>query len=177
MTMNRNAWGSDEREEYEAMMALVVASSKNTRDRTKLIAKLLNDAVQAHRPWARDVEYQAIRTGLAKEIKAYQDRTRALVSHDGQVLNLPSIQSRRIQSVDGEIYFQRELIEVWSWEQIEAKRTEALVGQHAYTSKIAHYDALLALRDMAPGAKTPDEAVRQLGTTVDQWLGGKETAA
>lgn len=177
MTMNRNAWGVAEREEYEDMMALVVASSKNTRDRIDLIEQLLNDAVQAQRPWARDVERQAMRSGLGKEIKAYQDRRRALVSHDGQVLNLPSVQARRVKAVDGEVYFQRELIEVWPWEQIEAKRAEMLVGQFAYTSKIAHCDALLALRDMVPGARTPEEAARMLGTTVDQWLSGASEAA
>lgn len=176
MAINRSAWGSDERAEYEVMLDAVIESSKNTGDRLNTFERLLNDAVQAHRPWARDVERVAIRAGLGKEIKAHQDRIRAHVSYDGRVLDLPRVQARRVASPAGEVVYQRELIELWTWSEIEAKRNEALSGQSAYTSKIAHYDALLALRDMAPGSTSPVDAARQLETTVDQWLGGQKAA-
>lgn len=175
MATIRGSWGSDERVEYAEMMELVVAC-KNTTERLNLMGRLVNDAIQAQRPWARDLERAAVRAGFAKEIKSYQDRNRALVSHDGQLLNLPSVQDRRVTTPTGEIYHQRELIEVFPWKDIEAKRTEAMKGQSTYDAKIAHYDALLSLRDMAPGSRTPEEAARMLGTTVDQWLGGKKAA-
>lgn len=172
----RATWGSDERAEYVALMEAVIAASKNTHDRVDVFERLLNDAVQAHRPWARDLERLAVRDGLRREIKAHTDRERALVSHDGQVLNLPSVQARRLTAPTGEIYYQRELIQKFTWEEIEAKRREAMQGRRTYSDKIAHYDALLALRDMAPESTSPEDAAKQLETTVDQWLGGRKAA-
>lgn len=176
--MNRNAWGSEERAEYDALLAEVVAATNKTPARLDLFERKLNDAIQAHRPWAREVERHCVRNGLAKEIKAFQDRNRAMVAHNGRVLNLPKVQSTLVRDEEsGEVFYQRELIELWTWEQIADKRTEALKARQGYTEKVAHYDRLLALREMCPDASTPAEAAKALGLNLDEFLGVEAKAS
>lgn len=176
--MNRNAWEPEERAEFDALLAEVVAVTNKTTDRLDLFEVKLNDAIQAHRPWAREVERHCVRGGLAKEIKAFQDRNRAQVAHNGRVLNLPKVQSTLARNEEsGEVFYQRELIELWDWQQIADKRSEALKARQGYTEKVAHYDRLLALRDMAPDAKNPREAAKALGLNLDEFLGVEAKSA
>jgi len=176
--MNRNAWEPEEKAEYDALLAEVVAATNRTPARLDLFERKLNDAIQAHRPWAREVERHCVRSGLAKEIKAFQDRSRAMVAHNGRVLNLPKVQSTLVRNEEsGEVFHQRELIELWNWDQIVEKRAEALRARRGYTEKIAHYDKLLALREMYPEANTPAEAAKALGLNLDEFLGVEAKAA
>lgn len=177
MTINRNTWSWEERREFDEVLERVVASSRNGHERVDLFDSLLNDALQAHRVWAHDIDRHARRDGLAAEIRRYQDRNRALMSHLGELLNLPRVQARRIRSDDGDVFYQRELIELFSWEQLAEKRTEALKARGTYTQKVAHYDRLMALRDLAPESATPAEAAEMLGTTIEAWLVGGTLSA
>ncbi len=169
--MNRNAWSAEDRKAYDDLLADVVGATSSTTERLNMFERLLNDAIQAHRPWARDVERGCVRQGLAKEIKSYQDRNRAMVAHNGKVLNLPRVQGTVVRDESGEIYHQRELIELWTWEQIAEKRLEAIRGRRTYSAKIAHYDRLLSLRVKCPESETPADAAERLGLDIDEYLG------
>lgn len=169
--INRAAWSVEERAEEEALYEDVVARTNVTHERLDEAERLFADAIQAHRPWAASLEEHFIRQGLAAQIKAYQDRNKAMVSHDGQVLNLPRVQGVRATDSSGDSYYQRELIELCSWEQIAAKRLEAIRTRGTYDDKIAHYDKLLALRDLAPGVANPIEAAAALEIDLDDYLG------
>lgn len=172
MSINRSAWSPEECNEYDDLLAQVVASTTNTTRRLDLMEELLEDAVQAHRPWAVEVERAARRHGFAGEIKRYQDRNRVLVAADsGRVLNAPRVQGTVARRDDGEVYHQRALIELWTWEQIANKRAEAIRAQRLYGDKVAHYDKLLALRDLCPDSSSPADAAKQLGISLDEWLG------
>lgn len=172
MGINRAAWSPEERDEYDELLAQVVASTTDTTARLDLMERLIQDAVQAHRFWASDVERAARRDGFAGEIKRYQDRNRALVaSETGRVLNVPRVQGTVGRREDGQTFHQRALIELWTWEQIATKRAEAIRAQRLYGDKVAHYDKLLALRDLCPDSATPADAARQLGINLDDWLG------
>ncbi len=178
MGLNRQAWDPIARDEYEDLLGCVAASSTNTSHRLDLFERLIADAAQAHRYWAREVERACTRHGYAKEIKAYQDRNRAMVATEtGELLNLPSVQGRVARTDAGEVYHQRALIEVWPWEQILEKRSQAIRSRRVYTDKIAHYDKLLALRELVPDSLTPVDAARRLGITVNDYLAGVERAA
>lgn len=170
MTINRNKWSQDDRDEFDELLADVIAQTRFTSERLDLMESGIADAIQAGRIWASEVETAAARQGYASEIKRFQDRNRALVSHDGQVLNVPRVQSRVVRTDSGESYHQRELIELWSWQQIEEKRREALTGRRTYNEKIGHYDRLLALRTMCPDAANPADAAKRLGIALDDWL-------
>lgn len=171
-TIDRRAWSPVEREEFEELLAEVVDSSPDTTARLDLLDRLLADAIQAHRPWATEVARSCRREGLAREIKRYQDRQRVTVAYDGRVLSVPAVQARRVVDADGAMSYQRELIQFWTWGELKAKRQEAVRSATTYTEKIAHYDRLLMLGELAPESATPAEAADQLGVSLGEWLGG-----
>jgi hypothetical protein len=168
--IDRNAWSPQERDEYEDLLAEVCNATTDTRERLDLFEDKLNDAQQAQRGWAYSVARQCRRFGLGKEISRFQDRNRALVAFDGQVLSMPRVQARRVE-VAGEVTYQRELIVLWTWEELRAKRSEAIRASDTYTAKVGHYDRLLALKERAPGTATPAEAADELGLDLDEYLG------
>jgi hypothetical protein len=177
MKLNRKTWPAEDRKDYDRVLRQVIDSSTSSTDRLDLFEKLHNDARQAHRIWANDIDRVALRNFLAEQVRRFQARDRALVSHDGVLLTMPRVQSVRVRTETGESYFQRELIELWSWDQIVDKRAEALRTRGTYTARIAQYDKLLALRDLCPDAGTPAEAAGRLGTTIDGWLAAGADAA
>lgn len=169
--IDRAAWTAEERDEYEDLIAEVVNATTDSSERLDLFDAKLLDAVLAQRPWATDVARASRRYGLAKEIARFEARNRALVSHDGKLLSLPAVQARKVTTSAGEVTYQRELITVWTWDQIRAKRVEVLTAQSTYSAKLSHYDRLLALRDKAPDTASPAEAAAALGVDLDEWLG------
>lgn len=173
--INRNAWSDADKDEYEDLLAEICNATNDTRERLDLFEDKLTDAVQAHRQWALDVARQSRRAGLAKEITRFEDRNRALVSFDGQLLSVPRTQSRKVV-VAGEVTYQRELITVWTWSQLAEKRDEVIKARRAYTAKVQQYDRLLALRILAPGSGSPAEAAEALGLDIDEYLGTTEAA-
>jgi hypothetical protein len=168
--IDRAGWTPEERDEYEDLLGEIVGETSDTRDRLDLFEHRLLDAVQAHRPWASEVERACRRFGMGKEVSRFEDRNRALVSHDGRVLSLPAKQARKVTNTAGRLTYQRELIELWTWDEISAKRLEALKAQRTYDDKIAHYDRLLALRVLAPEATSPADAAKTAGVDLDDFL-------
>lgn len=168
--MNRSSWAPEWREEYDALLADVLTVGTNTHRRLDEFERLIEDARQAQRPWAREVERTCFRDGAANEVKKYQDRTRATVSHDGRLLNLPAIQGRKVKDSDGRVADDRALIEMWTWEQILDKRAETLRMQQSSADRLAYYDRLLALRELCPDSMSPHDAARRLGINLDEWL-------
>lgn len=174
--IDRRGWSPEERSEEEAMWQDIVDSTTDTHARLDYAEERLNGAIQAHRHWAYELERQFLRNGLAKEIKRYQDRHRALVAYHGRTLNVPRVQGVKSRRPDGTVFEQRALIEMRPWEEIAAKRLEAIRSRRTYTEKIAHYDKLLALREMAPDTATPFEAATALGLSLDEYLGTEGAA-
>lgn len=171
MSVNRRPWLPEEQEEYDAMIESIIASTTDTTKRLDVFESRLTDALQAQRYWARDVERACLRKGMAAEIKNFQDRrNRALVSHDGRVLNLPKAQGRTVRTAAGSVAHDRALIEVWSWEQILDKRAADLRARRHYDDRIAYLDRLLALRELCPESASPADAATQLGIDLDEFL-------
>lgn len=169
--IDRAGWSPEERAEYEELLAEIVQATKDSRERIDLLEHRLLDAVQAHRPWANEVDRACLRQGLGQEIRRFEDRRNtALVSHDGRLLSVPATQSRRVSTPDGEVY-QRELIEVWTWAEIEVKRVEAIRTRRTYDAHIRHYDLLLALHVRCPESTSPADAATRLGLDLEQYLG------
>jgi hypothetical protein len=167
--ISRSAWDPKEREEYDALLAEVCAATTDSTERLDLFEQKLADAIQAQRPWAGDVARACRRFGLGKEITRHEGRSRALVSYLGDILSVPSVQARRV-TVDGVNHYQRELIYVWTWDELIEKRAEALRSRRTYTANIQLYDRLLALRELSPDAASPADAATSLGLDLDEWL-------
>ncbi len=176
--LNRRAWAPEDAAEYEAILAEVVDSSKDTATRLDLYEKKLHDAIQAQRYWARDIQRANERQGAAAEIKRYQDRNRrALVSYDGRLLSMPVFQGTVARSSTGAVVHQRELIEVCSWETVAEKRSDEIRMRQAYTDRIAYLDKLLSLRVLCPESASPKDAADRLGMSLDVYLGTSAEAA
>jgi hypothetical protein len=124
--INRNTWSPSDKDEYEDLLAEICNETTTTRasvstsSRDKLI-----DAINAQRQWALDVSSASRRAGLGKEITRFEDRNRVLVSHNGELLSVPRTQSRKVK-VAGEVTYQRELIVVWTWDEIAEKREDVI---------------------------------------------------
>lgn len=173
--INRATWSPRDKDEYEDLLAEICNETNDTSERLDLFEDKLIDAVNAQRQWALDVARASRRAGLGKEITRFEDRNRALVSFDGQLLSVPRTQSRKVK-VAGEVTYQRELIVVWSWDEIAEKREDVIKASRTYTAKVQQYDRLLALRVLAPLAKSPAEAAEMLGIDLDEYLGKSEAA-
>jgi len=164
-------WSEEERAEYEVLMARVLAESEAMVERVDLMDQLVQDAVQAHRFWASEVEQESRRAGYAARIKRYEkERHTALVSYQGTLLTKPRVigTTRR---VEGRAVAVQTLFDAMTWDELAAKRADYLVQIRAYDANVATIDRLLALRDLAPDAMTPEQAATAIGTTVDTWLG------
>lgn len=175
--IDRRSWSAEERAEEEAMLQQIIDSTTDTHARLDLGERLLGDAIQAHRYWATELERQFLRNGLAKEIKRYQDRHRVAVAYDDRLVSQPRVQGVKSRRSDGSVYEARALIEFRPWEEIAEKRLEAIRMRRTYDEKVAHYDRLLALRDLAPDATTPVEAATALGIDLDEYLGSEAKAS
>ena len=158
------------RREYEQMMAEVLAEAEGTGDRARLLANKVHDAIQAHRSWAQQVQWDAQVTGYAAAVKTYLKRTRVVVNiHDREVSKPRTIGTKR-RDEDGNVVDLQLPLEVLTFDQIREKRREYVRQVKAYTDNLAVADRLLALEEMAPGSATPAEAAKTLGTTLDDYL-------
>lgn len=160
------------REEYDALLAEVCAGAVGTSERVRLMAQLMNDARQSHRDWAFQVDESALRDGYANEIKRYLKRTRVVVvMDDGRSVTKPAtVGAKKMDDRTGKWFDAQLPLEVLTFDELRLKRVEYVTQANAYNDNIATADKLLALELMAPGARTPDEAARKIGTTVADWL-------
>lgn len=170
-------WSPEECEAYDALCAEAWASSETTRGRTEAYLAMVDDAVQAHEFFARDVEADFRQRGASAQLKAWRKRQQTVVvSYEGKLLTKPRTIGTRRTDADGRTYATQELFDFNTWDEIEAKVREYIKQAQAYSVNIAIGTRLLELRDAAPGAATPAEAVVQLGTTIEAWLGDDEAA-
>lgn len=160
------------REEYDALLAEVCDGAVSTSERVRLMVRLMHDAKQSHRDWAHAVDDGSLRDGYANEIKRYLKRTRVVVlMDDGRSVSKPAtVGAKRVDEKTGKWFDAQLPLEVLTFDELRGKRIEYVTQANAYTDNIATADKLLALEYMAPGARTPDEAARKIGTTVAVYL-------
>lgn len=90
--MSRAHWSPDDRDEYEALLEKSFTAGSSSHERIDAYEALLADAVQAHRPWARDVERENQRQGANREVTAYGKRREPKVrlAYNGRVISKPA---------------------------------------------------------------------------------------
>lgn len=162
----------DERREFDALMLEVVSEAEGTGERTHLMAAKIDDAVQAQRTWAVEVQRTAQYDGYSNAIKAYLKRTRVVINIADREVSKPRTIGTKRKDQAGTVVDLQLPLEVLTFDQIRDKRVEYVRQARAYTDNIAVTDRLLALQDMAPGANTPGEATKALGITLDEYLAG-----
>jgi hypothetical protein len=169
--MSHPSWSPEEREEFEALCEEAWTSSDSTRARTEEFLRLLHDAEQGRRLFAKDTLREAEGIGAASILKRWNKRTnRVAVSYDGKVLSKPRTIGTTRADAAGNRYAVQTLFDYMTFEEIETKVREYLRQVSAYRENIYIGTRLLELRDMAPDARTPAEACKQIGTTVDAFL-------
>lgn len=168
--MNRYAWAPEERVEYDQMLQDVIEQAEGTGRRVDLLERLLNDALQAHRFWARDVERHALRTGLRAQIKQHLDRRKVVRPARDVLVEKPRVVGIQRRTEAGQVYFAQVAYDVMTFDELRAKRGEVLRQLRAYSDTIALIDRLLALADMHPEAKTVQEALDLHEMSLDDYL-------
>lgn len=158
------------RREYEALMNEVLNEAEGTGDRARLMANKIADAIQAHRSWALTVQWDAQVTGYAAAVKTYLKRTRVVVNIEDREVAKPRTIGVKRRDDEGNVVDLQLPLEVLTFDQVREKRAEYLRQQKAYTDNVAVADRLLALEDLAPGCKTPADAVAELGLTLEEYL-------
>lgn len=177
--MNRNAWSDDDRAEYDTLCDEAWRYGATTSERTDRYLQLLYGAEQAQRFYAQDCLHDAVRIGGASQLKSWrvqQKKGRIPVSYEGKVLSTRRVIGSVIVDDEGNPLHTQRIFDYLTWEQLEAKAQEYAANIRAYKLNLYTVMRLIELRDLAPGAGTPAEAVEQLGTTIEEFLGGDVAA-
>ena len=72
-------WTNDERTEYSELLDGVLSEAETSRDRTALMVVRVDDAIQAHRAWAREIAAEARQRGHASQWKSHAKKARVLL--------------------------------------------------------------------------------------------------
>lgn len=170
--MNQAAWSDDDRNEYDLLIDKALSIS-SVPVRVAVFLEGLEAALAARRLWARDVHADFLNEGANRLLKAEQDKRRArfLVSHLGEVIGkMPHTAGARRRSPVGRLEHQRVLIEMFTWDELRARRREYAAQAKALEVNVKGVDRLLELEERVPSAANPEEACAALGTTVREWL-------
>lgn len=152
--------------ELTVILDAVSSGQRPMRDRTRDMQRLIRDAEQAHRPWARVEADAAELDGYAKRIKSHMKATCTVTVRKhtrSTVIGVPRV-------VNGEI----------EWHQVEAAdATFAEMRGHldmlnanarALRGNIRTIERLISLEDKAPGSSTVGQALGTLHTTIEEVL-------
>ena len=170
--MNERMWTADDRDEFESMCNEAWDSGEATRDRIDAFLSMLRDAIQSHRPWAFEVEDEALRRGANALLNRWNKRSNQVaVSYRGKVISKPRVIGARRTDEAGNAYSTQSLFDFMSWDELRQKKNEYLVQLGAYTANVALIDRLLALYELAPSATNAADAATSIGTTVEAWIG------
>lgn len=164
-------WGEAEAAEYDSIIEATLRRDVSTSERAGEFEREVESAVQAHRPWAREVEQDAKRRGFLSIYKQEVRKGTVLVEVDGRDVEKPAMISVQRVGDNGVTFQQLAFYEVMTREQIAFKRTEYIKARRAYDSNVAVMDKLTAMLDTA---ETDDLATAAaiLGLSVEDWLAG-----
>jgi hypothetical protein len=170
--VNRGTWTPEDREEHDAILTEAWGAARSTAGRVEKYLSLINDAIQARRFFARDVENDMKRTGARAQLKRWHKaRAQVAVSYQGRVISKPRVIGTDRTDEEGRVYTTQTLFDFMTWDEIENKIREYAAQVQSYRANIALCLRLLELHDAAPSAATPAEAVEMLGTSMETWLG------
>jgi len=160
----------DDRAEYDTIIRDACERADGTGWRVNLVAAGVADALQAHRPWATEIQEQAQLEGYSRDIKRWLKRARVLVVLDGRRVSKPLVIGTRRSDDSGKEYDAQLPIVTLSFEEIRQQAKEAAQMAITYSDTRRFLDAVVALADRVPDAVTPADALLRLGISLDEWL-------
>jgi predicted RNase H-like HicB family nuclease len=175
--MNQHGWKPEWRDELDVILADASTYKDVPTRRSKVLAGLVK-ARKEHKeanpkaPSWVDLVYAEFRDeGADRLLKWYDNRTKsfAFVDYSGKVLNKPTVVGKTKKTEAGREY-QREMILILTWDDLRDKRKVYLSQAKAAMDSVAVVDRLLVLQTECPEAKTPQDALDQLGISLEDWL-------
>ena len=94
----------------------------------------VDDAIQAHRAWAREIAAEARQRGHASQWKSHARRRASLLVTQARVLSKPRVIGVKRQK-SGQVIDQQALIEFLTFDELRAKRT-------AYVQQVKSYSGV-----------------------------------
>lgn len=164
---------TDETADWNAMLDDVNARpGLSTGERGDALVAMLHDAVQAHVGWAAmalDALAEAgAQSALKKRAKAIS--TTLVTFKDAAILRAGrvGVKSKR---PSGQVFYEQKLFEEITWHELEERLVDLAKLAKGLGATIATDKKLLKLRKQYPASAGPGDACKQMGVTVEQYLG------
>lgn len=172
----------EERDEYDAIMAEAGYDDDGQRRPSGEIGprmrELLEDALQAGRPWAQYILDDDTEYGHLTRFKRWdKDRNQQKVFVGDTVVQRAAVVGVK-RKLDGDTReWQQSLWRELTWDEIEQKLKEGVMQQ--YSGKITATTArrLLSLRERVPESVGPEDACLELGLDFDEYLQSDDNEA
>lgn len=165
-------WPQEWRDEYDQTLREVCESVDGTGDRADALQARVEAAVADEKPWAKDVETDALHRGYIDEITVWLKRHRVVFSLGSRRVRKPRVIGTRRRGAEGEpVDYQLPFVTL-TFDELRTKRRAYLQQMRSYGDDIALMDRLLALAERVPAAETPTEAARSLHLDLDEYLAG-----
>lgn len=169
MARFKKGWSEADHAEFDALVAEVEELDASTAQRGEKFMELIDDAIQAHRMWARDVARAARLTGFKSIWYRIQRRGSKLVLIGGREVDKPAQISVKRIGESGRVFKQLAFFDDLDLADVADKRRECTVIRNSYNDNILMLDKVEAFIKAA-NARTVREAEVALGMKLDTWL-------
>ena len=155
----------NELEEYRAILDEVAAGTKSTGERAAELDRLLLDAEQAGRRWATEALRDSRLSGHAKLVKAHMKAPARVVA--------PKVDRSTVIGVrrGAKATWHQVPLDDVLWSELEASTELTRANAKALRANVRFNEKILELREQVPESTGPGDALRQLDTTLEQFLG------
>lgn len=160
-----------DRDAYIALIQEACDRTEGTGARVALVAAMVADAVQAHRPWAVTVQDDAMAAGFARDIKTHLKRARVVVALGDRRVSKTTVVGVRRRGLEGNECDQQLDLLVLTFDELRSKARWAAEQSQVFDDSRAMLARLLTLQDRVPAATTVEEALLALHVSMDAWLG------
>lgn len=157
-----------EQQEWDELLASVPLDTPTSEAASKL-ADLLHDAIQAHRPWARQRLNEAIHSGLAKTWRSHVQKQRPRAkSKTGDVKAIGGVK----RTIGAEVVYVQVPLEQMTRDELGQYRGMYLGNLSTLGANIKAVERLIKIMDDCPTARTAGEACELLDLDITRVLAG-----
>ncbi len=159
----------EERERTREAMTEAWSKTTNVSVATSELRSILNDAVQAHEPWATAMLDEATARGLATALKKHRTSTRRSVeSERGRINGVVGVLGVAANGISTE--WQQLPLSDLTFEQLAVAFAVRSKQRDASTKALGILRRLLTLVEKHPATSTVAGALALEGVTLDDWL-------
>jgi hypothetical protein len=165
----------DERAAWHAMLDAALTASKMQADQAAIdhLAQSMATAEKSDPVpvWPAILRQRWTREGMRIELLARAKASAmVMVNHKGHLIGKTALRSAEVTAKDGTRQQKQFLWASMTWEQFDDWRARNRDADLALQINEAAAVKIAALRERAPKSKTPGDACKQLGTTIEEVL-------